>query len=142
MTYQFEMGLTVRKTETDELGHVNNAVYLQYAEVVARAHSDSTGLTLERYREIGGFFVVHRHEVDYLRPAHAGESLVLKTAVTGFRGPRSTRKVHIYRGDELLVKVATEWVWVQVANDRPGKIPSAVIELLPPTNDEPDSKTA
>ena len=34
--------IRVQLDEIDELGHVNNTVYLRYAEDVARAHADAT----------------------------------------------------------------------------------------------------
>ena len=39
----FALQLTVQSAELDELGHVNNVVYLGWIEQVARAHADAVG---------------------------------------------------------------------------------------------------
>jgi acyl-CoA thioester hydrolase len=59
----------------DAIGHVNNSVYQNYLEQAAIEHSEHLGLTLELYRELSGVFVMRRVEIDYLRPAVAGDRL-------------------------------------------------------------------
>src|SRR5438874_9894812 len=62
----YVMRLRVRHYETDALGHVNNAVYLNYLEQAAIEHAAAMGFGQARLAELGGFFVVRRHEIDYL----------------------------------------------------------------------------
>jgi acyl-CoA thioesterase FadM len=60
----------VRFHECDPLGHVNNAVYLNYLEQAAIDHALLVGWSQQRLeREAGGVFVARRHELDYLKPA-------------------------------------------------------------------------
>ena len=63
----------------DALGHVNNAVYQHYLEHAAIEHLEHLGFTLDRYRELGGVFVMRRIEIDYLRSAAAGDRLEIST---------------------------------------------------------------
>jgi len=88
---QFTTRLRVRRYEMDALGHVNNAVYLNYLEHVAVEHSESLGLTYEKYRDLGGTWVLRRMEVDYLRPAVGGDQLDATTWLQQMRGVRAIR---------------------------------------------------
>jgi acyl-CoA thioester hydrolase len=126
---QFAQHITVKPEDIDELGHVNNAVYLQYAEGCGRAHADALGLTMARFRELGAVPVVRRHEVNYRRPAHAGDALRVTTEVTRLGGPRAQRLNRILRADtgELLVTVLTDWVWLNPITHRPVRAPEVVV---------------
>jgi acyl-CoA thioester hydrolase len=119
----FSLSLTVEESDLDELLHVNNAVYLQYAEQIARAHSDSLGLTLERMHELGGQFVVRRHDITYHLPCHLGDTLELRTHIVSQRGARAVRHVEIWRGAERIVDCETEWVWIDIHTSRPQRVP-------------------
>ena len=67
----FEMALTAGPEHIDELGHVNNAVWVQWIQQVAVAHWDSVA---EPAHKDAYFWVVVRHEIDYLRAAHRGRA--------------------------------------------------------------------
>lgn len=126
---RFTTKLRVRHHEMDTLGHVNNAVYLHYLEQAAIEHSEHLGFTLEHYRELGGAFVLRRIEIDYRRPAVAGDMLDITTWLREVRGPRATRCYEIYRqrDDALLVTAEALWIWVDTAAMRPGAIPSELL---------------
>ena len=66
----FEMNFTAAPEHIDELGHVNNAVWVQWIQRVAVAHWEAVSDPAHRDRY---FWVVVRHEVDYLRAAHDGD---------------------------------------------------------------------
>jgi acyl-CoA thioester hydrolase len=137
----------VRHHEMDALGHVNNAVYLHYLEQTAIEHSAALGFSGERLRELGGLFIASRHEIDYLRPAVAGDLLQVVTWVAEMGGARSRRDYAILRRPppadgrspadgtlaaggaapgELLVRARTHWAWVGVTDGRPRRIPPAL----------------
>ena len=54
----------------DELGHVNNAVWVQWIQEVALAHWYSLA---DPGHQEDYIWVVVRHEIDYLRPAFEGD---------------------------------------------------------------------
>ena len=124
------MELAVEDEAIDELDHVNNAAYLQYVERIARAHSVHLGLTTARFLELGGMFVVRRHEVLYHSPALAGDVLKLTTYVSEMSGSKCTRHVAIWRRGELLVSAATEWVWIDADTRRPKRLPAEIREAF------------
>lgn len=127
----FSYTLRVQLDEIDELGHVNNTVYLRYAEDVARAHSDALGLTLTGYKVLGVVPVVRRHTIHYHQSAVLGDTLRVTTEVEAFRGARAGRKTQIVReGGVLLAVVETEWVWIRADNGRPTRAPQKVLEAF------------
>ncbi len=126
----FKTLLRVRHYEMDALGHVNNAVYQNYLEQAAIEHSEYLGLTLDVYRQVGGVFVMRRVEIDYLRPAVAGDTLEVTTWLKEMRGTRAFRCYEIRKQnqDNLLVTAEVLWVWVDVQTMRPRPIPSVILD--------------
>jgi acyl-CoA thioester hydrolase len=62
------MTLTAGPEHIDELGHVNNAVWVQWIQQVAVAHWDSAADPAPRRLLLGR----GKAQIDYLRPAHEG----------------------------------------------------------------------
>ncbi|MEH2324985.1 MAG: thioesterase family protein [Nostoc sp.] len=122
--------LRVRHYEMDALGHVNNAVYQNYLEQAAIEHSEYLGLTLDVYRQVGGVFVMRRVEIDYLRPAVAGDTLEVTTWLKEMRGTRALRCYEIRKQnqDNLLLTAEALWVWVDTQTMRPRPIPSFMLD--------------
>jgi acyl-CoA thioester hydrolase len=143
----------VRFHECDPLGHVNNAVYLNYLEQIAIDHAAAVGWPAERLRiETGAVFVARRHEVEYLRPALEGDVLRVRTWPEEMSGARGFRVYDITRATEppegridrlltpdeltpapsaeVLVRARTEWAFMNVATGRPQRIPKDVTEAF------------
>ncbi|MDY7229326.1 acyl-CoA thioesterase [Hyalangium rubrum] len=126
----FSIRIQVAPQDLDELQHVNNVVYVRWIQEVAVAHSASVGLGLEEYRQRGALFVVRRHEVDYLRPALAGDELEVETRVVAVSPVTATRRTFIRRASDgqLLVQAQTQWAYISTTNGRPVRIPPEVME--------------
>lgn len=124
----YVMRLRVRRYELDTLGHVNNAVYVSYLEQAAIEHAEQTGFSEARLREVGGVFVVRRHEIDYLGAALAGDELTVTTWPEMLHGPRAIRRYEIYNLTQArrILSARTLWIWVDL-NGRPRPIPPPVI---------------
>jgi acyl-CoA thioester hydrolase len=137
----------VRHYEMDALGHVNNAVYLHYLEQAAYEHSAAAGFSEAQTRALGGLWIVRTHQIEYLRPATAGDVLRVMTWAVAFKGARAWRDYVIHRHEsdpnepqtlpadgflaldatlpgEPLVRARTLWVWADVASYRPRRIPA------------------
>ena len=67
----FELAVTARPEHIDELGHVNNAVWVQWIQEVALAHWYSVA---DPAHQDDYIWVVVRHEIDYLRAVFEGET--------------------------------------------------------------------
>jgi len=126
MQHSFLIHVRVRHHEMDALGHVNNAVYLNYVEEAAVEHARALGYGEARWRELGGNWVVRRHEITYHAPAVAGDELAVTTRIIGLEGIRGIRRTTIERDGHLLVDATTEWVWVG-PDGRPRRLPPEVV---------------
>lgn len=128
----FTTHLRVRHYEMDALGHVNHAIYQHYLEQAAIEHSEHLGFGVDRYRCLGGVFVLRRLAIEYLRPAIAGDTLEITTWLTEMRGPRALRQYEIRKqgqSDRLVVAEAL-WVWIDENSLRPKAIPAEILEAF------------
>lgn len=131
----YEHPHTIRADEIDLLGHANNLAYLRWTLSAAVAHSAVQGWSTERYRELGSGFVVRRHEIEYLRPAFEGESLVVRTWVASMRKATSLRRYELFRrtadGQEQKLAVAsTDWAFVDYTKGMPRRIPDEIVQAF------------
>jgi acyl-CoA thioester hydrolase len=122
----------VRSYELDQNGHVNNSVYLGWAEHLTSEHAEAIGFGREWSLARGGAWVVRRHEITYHQPARGGNEVEATVRVEGVRGVRGWRRTWIRRaGDgELLAEVASEWAWVRTADGRPARVPAEIVEAF------------
>ena len=135
---------TVPESAIDRNGHVNNVQYVQWMQDVAILHSDATGC-MAATDAIGATWVVHSHRIEYLRPALAGDRIVVFTWVAGMRKVRSLRKYRFVRAADqaLLARGETDWAFVDAASGKPRPIPGAVSGLFAVVEeDEPAELTA
>lgn len=135
MAGRFRRTRTIGGTDVDELGHVNNVVWVQFVIDLAVAHSDAAGFDTAAYRELGAWWIVHRHEIDYHAPAFPGEEIVEETWVGEMRGARCRRESRFRRAsdDALLVSGSTIWVFADAARGRPRRIAPRLLEAFPPS---------
>jgi acyl-CoA thioester hydrolase len=121
----------VRSYEIDQNGHVNNAVYLNYAEALTVEHAEASGYGREWSEAHGGAWVVRRHEVEYRRAAVLGDELDLTVRVELVRGVRGVRRTSICRASDgtEVADVLSEWVWVRLPDGRPSRVPSELVEV-------------
>jgi acyl-CoA thioester hydrolase len=138
----FSYSFNIPDTATDLNGHVNNVMYVQWMQDVATLHSDRQGCTYDSCREIGAAWVVRAHQIEYLRPAFAGEEIEVLTWVCNFKRSRSLRRYRFLRCSDqaLLARAETDWVFINTETGRPISIPqqvSSCYELVEP-GDEPE----
>ncbi len=122
----FEMELVARPEHIDELGHVNNAVWVQWIQTVAVAHWDSVA---DPAHKDAYFWVVTRHEIDYLRAAKVGDRVLGKTWVGDEpKGARFDRFMEFTGPDgKVCVRARTHWAIIDKALGRPVRVPPEVI---------------
>ena len=120
------MELTALPEHIDELGHVNNAVWVRWMEQVAVAHWEAVAAPEHKDAY---FWVVVRHEIDYLRAAVAGDRISARTWVADApRGARFDRNVEFTGADgRICVRAKTDWAIIDKASGRPIRVPPEVI---------------
>lgn len=123
----FAVELIAEPQHIDELGHVNNAVWVDWMQNVATAHWRSLASAEEQDAYV--WFVV-RHEIDYQRALKVGERAMAHTwAAEGARGAKFDRHM-IFVGDDgkTLVSSVTTWAMIDRASGRPMRVPQSMIE--------------
>ena len=122
----FELTFTASAEHIDELGHVNNAVWVQWIQQVAVSHWD---LVAGADHKDSYYWVVVRHEIDYLRAAFAGDRITARTWVgEAPKGARFDRHVEFAGADgKLLVRSRTDWAIIDKASGRPIRVPAEVV---------------
>jgi acyl-CoA thioester hydrolase len=124
----------VRTYELDVNGHVNNAVYLNWAEQLATEHIEAAGFGQSWVLAQGGAWLVRRHEITYRRPAVYGDELMLTTRAVSIKGARGLRATTVTRDSDgaTIADVMTEWVWVRISDGRPTRVPDDIIRYFYP----------
>ncbi|AFU99209.1 acyl-CoA thioesterase [Simiduia agarivorans] len=121
----FTQTLVVGEAHIDGLNHANNAVYVQWCEAVAWAHSQALGLSLEDYGRLNRAMAIARAEYDYIRPALLGDSLTLCTWLTHSDGRLSmTRRFQLLRGDTTLMRGLWQLACIDMQSGRPARMPA------------------
>jgi acyl-CoA thioester hydrolase len=129
----FRRSRIISDTEIDELGHVNNVVWVRLVMELAGAHSRAVGLDLAAYRRLGGIYVVRRHELDYLHPAFPNDEVREETWIAQMRGARTLRRARFTRKSDgaRLLESTSHWAFVDFLTQRPRRLPSEVLERFP-----------
>lgn len=121
------MTRTAAPGDIDELGHVNNAVYLVWAQDIAVAH----------WRAVAGadllsayVWVALRHEIDYRDQVLAGETVEIRTWLGPAAGPRFERHVDIRKhgAPRPSAKVVTQWCLVDAQTRKPRRVGAEILE--------------
>jgi acyl-CoA thioester hydrolase len=117
----FETSITATHADIDELGHVNNAVWVRWIQDVAIAHWEAAALPehQEAY-----FWVVIRHEIDYLRAVLPGETVTARTWVPDPpKGAKFDRHMEFTGADgKPRVRAVTTWAMIDRAAGRPQRV--------------------
>ena len=122
----FSRQITATAEDIDELGHVNNAVWVQWIQEVAVAHWEAVS---DPAHHEAYFWVIVRHEIDYLRPAFAGDLLTARTWVgEAPKGARFDRHMEFTGADgKVRVRARTLWAVIDKAAGRPIRVPPEVV---------------
>ena len=122
----FTRSITALTEHIDELGHVNNAVWVQWIQDVAVAHWEAVA---DAGHKDAYVWVIIRHEIDYLRAVTVGETVTGRTWVgEAPRGARFDRLMEFTGEDgKVRVRARTMWAILDKATGRPLRVPAEVI---------------
>lgn len=105
----FELDITIQPSDIDELGHVNNTVYLRWVQDAAVTH---WGHVARPHEFNSLFWVVMKHEIEYKRQTFLEDDVYARTWIGGRQNRHFERFTHIIRRSDgkLLAKARTLWV--------------------------------
>ena len=125
MANRHSLTFTAGPEHIDVLGHVNNAVWVQWMEAIATAHwlQDGRPEDVARYA-----WVVTRHEIDYRGNIGPGESVTAETEIPeGPSGARFDRRVDFRNhAGKVIVAARSTWAMVDLATRRLTRVPAEV----------------
>ena len=121
----FTATIVASDADIDELGHVNNAVWVRWIQDVAVAHWNAVARPEHRDAYV---WVVTRHEIDYRGNVAAGECVAVETWVAEPpRGARFDRHMRFTGADgRVKVEAKTTWAIVDRAAGRIIRVPAEV----------------
>lgn len=136
MSSRFTLTFTARPEHIDVMGHVNNAVWVQWMEAIATAHweADAAPEHVAAYA-----WVVTRHEIDYRGNIAEGESVTAETVIPeGPTGARFDRVVEFRpvskegAAGKVIVAARSTWAMINLATGRIMRVPTDVAARFAP----------
>ncbi|WP_028535596.1 acyl-CoA thioesterase [Paludibacterium yongneupense] len=122
--HDYEYELNVVADDIDEMGHVNNAVYLKWVQAAVQhqwyrlAPKDVASAHL---------WVALKHEISYLHPAFLDDHVVVQVVLEKLQGARAFYKTLINHGDEVLAEVRSCWCCLDASSRKPVRIARDII---------------
>ena len=122
---EFTLSFTASPEDIDELGHVNNAVWVRWIQDMATSHWAAVADPADVAAYI---WVVTRHEIDYRGNVAAGENVTGKTWIEKPpRGATFDRRVEFVNdAGKILVSANTTWAMIDRASGRLMRVPADV----------------
>ena len=114
---RFAREFVAQPGDIDELGHVNNAVWVRWVQELATAHWEAVAPAEHRAAHV---WVVTRHEIDYRGNVAEGERVTGETWVpTAPKGARFDRHFRFVGSDgRVRVEGITTWALIDRASGR------------------------
>jgi acyl-CoA thioester hydrolase len=127
----FLMPQRVSRQDIDGLEHTNNAVYVNWCEQAAWAHSISLGLDLDRYQALDRAMAVTHAEYDYLQATREGDEVLVATWISAWdRRLSMDRTFQILRPADgvTVLRGTVRFVCIEISSGRPRRMPAAFVE--------------
>ncbi|RVQ67785.1 acyl-CoA thioesterase [Croceicoccus ponticola] len=123
---RFRMTFTAGAEHIDFMGHVNNAVWLQWAQDVATAHWEAVA---DPAHVDAFLWVVTRHEIDYRGNVTQGAEVTAEARIEKPPvGARFERLIDFFGpdGGKPIVSVRSTWAMIGRDNGRLMRVPADV----------------
>ena len=121
---EFTRTFTATPADIDELGHVNNAVWVRWIQTLATDHWQAA-VTADHIAAY--VWVVIRHEIDYLGNLADGESVTARTWVADAPvGAKFDRYAEFTKDGRAVVRAKTTWAVLDRASGRLVRVPKDV----------------
>jgi acyl-CoA thioester hydrolase len=117
----FTRTFTATPADIDELGHVNNAVWVRWIQDMATSHWQAVAAP----EHIAAYFwVVTRHEIDYHGNIAAGENVTGRTWIDSLpKGAQFDRRVDFLdTSGRAIVRANTTWAMIDKASERLARV--------------------
>ena len=125
----FRLTFEPTPADIDDNGHVNNVVYLRWAQDMGIAHWRSLA---PPEAQATWAWIALRHEIDYRRELKLGETAQGVTWVAeAANGPRFDRFIRLdHPQGGMCAQVHTTWVLIEQATGRPRRVPDWITAMF------------
>ncbi len=120
--------VSVDPADIDDFGHVNNAVYLKWADETGWAHWEADGYTRQQCRDLDRGMAILRTEADYLGHVRAGERVICAVWIAVSDGKLRAERWYQFRNattGETVFRAVTKLVSFQLSTGRPARMVDA-----------------
>jgi acyl-CoA thioester hydrolase len=127
LSARFSLPFEASVEHIDELGHVNNSVWVQWIQDLATSHWNAAADPLHREQF---FWVVVRHEIDYRGNIAEGEQVTGTTWIPDpAKGAKSDRRVDFTdSAGKVIVSARTTWAMLDRESGRLARVRPDVME--------------
>lgn len=108
----YEKLIIVSDDDIDELGHVNNIVYLRWVQQIATEHWRRDAPPEDQEILV---WVVRRHEIDYKKPAFKSDEILAHTWVGKAKKLQFERYSEFKRKSDGVVLALAKTIWVPIS---------------------------
>lgn len=123
----FALAVSVYYEDTDTLGMVYHSNYLKYFERARVEWLNAIDVNLVKIAQAARqAFVVHRVNIEYLKPAALGDRLEATVEVLSIRSCFVELRQTVRRGEELLTQAEVRIVYVDMDKLKPVMLPELV----------------
>jgi len=126
----FRHPIAIVPSDIDQMGHVNNAVYLKW---VQDAVVDYWRSVAPPDAVASHLWVALKHEITYLKPTFLQDSIVAEVIAEKVEGARAMFTTVVRRGEEKLSEIKSSWCCLDAASLRPVRLARDIVgRFLPP----------
>jgi acyl-CoA thioester hydrolase len=123
--------LRVYYEDTDAGGVVYHATYLRYAERARTEALRDAGIPhADLVERFGLMFMVHRAEIDYVRPAILDDLLVVETETMDVGGATVLLRQTVRGPNGVCARLRVKLACVRIGGNKPARIPPAWRDAL------------
>jgi acyl-CoA thioester hydrolase len=128
-TYEYDVD--VAADDIDEMGHVNNAVYLKWVQAAVLHHWYRLAP-----KEVAAthLWVALKHEISYLHPAFVNDHVVVRVFLEKLLGARAFYMTMINHGDEVLAEVKSCWCCLDSVTRKPVRLARDIVARFLPSD--------
>ena len=125
----FRIKITVKPEHLDDVNHVNNVIYVQWMENIARQHWN-TYVSPELNEQV--LWMIKRHEIDYMNQAFLNDELEMHTWTGDYTNVTWKRHYEITRiaDNKKIISAASIWIPLDRKTQRPRRIDDAMLMMF------------
>jgi acyl-CoA thioester hydrolase len=115
----FRHQIAIEPADIDHMGHVNNAVYLEWVQEAVIDYWRSVAPPSAVAQHL---WVALKHEISYRKPTFLQDNVVAEVIAEKVEGARAYFTTVVRRGQEVLSEVKSTWCCLDASTMRPARL--------------------